>query len=168
MENVKKVVGVGVYVIRNGKLLLGKRKGKHCPGTWAAAGGKIEEGENYLDAARRELREETGLNAVWLADAMMQTEEVHEHLGEIHTSITIVARIGETAEPKLLEPEKCECWEWFDLDNLPHPQFPALKALIDTGYQLPRTKEEFIQLLQGINATRALQALNTQLQTSRA
>jgi hypothetical protein len=26
-------------------------------------------------------------------------------------------------EPKVLEPEKTESWDWYDLDNLPKPLF---------------------------------------------
>ncbi len=39
-------VGVGVLILRDGKVLLGRRKGSHGAGCWSAPGG-------HLDSARR-------------------------------------------------------------------------------------------------------------------
>ena len=56
-------VGVGILVLQDGLVLLGKRKGSHGAGTWSAPGGSLEFGEEILDCAARELKEETGLVA---------------------------------------------------------------------------------------------------------
>ncbi len=46
----------------NGEILLLKRPDDvHCCGLWSFPGGKVEASETPLDAARRELLEETGL-----------------------------------------------------------------------------------------------------------
>jgi 8-oxo-dGTP pyrophosphatase MutT (NUDIX family) len=50
--------GVGIVVLQNGKVLLGKRKDS---GEWGLAGGGIDPGEEPLEAAIRELREEFGI-----------------------------------------------------------------------------------------------------------
>ena len=34
-------------------------------------------------------------------------------------------------EIKLMEPEKCIEWKWFDLNNLPTPMFSSSKKVID-------------------------------------
>jgi ADP-ribose pyrophosphatase YjhB (NUDIX family) len=52
-----------VYCVRDGKVLLLKRKKPPYPGYWVAPGGKIELGESPHEGALRELREETGLMA---------------------------------------------------------------------------------------------------------
>ncbi len=65
-------VGVGVVVtkgrprVANGtvsdfRILVGLRKGSHGAGQWALPGGWLEKGEEFLDCALRELREETGI-----------------------------------------------------------------------------------------------------------
>ena len=55
-------VGVGVIVIKDGKILLGKRKGPHGGGFWAFPGGHLEFNESLEDCARREVLEETGIS----------------------------------------------------------------------------------------------------------
>ncbi|WP_134596929.1 NUDIX domain-containing protein, partial [Pseudomonas aeruginosa] len=37
-------VGVGVLILRDGKVLLGRRKGSHGAGCWSAPGGHLELG----------------------------------------------------------------------------------------------------------------------------
>ncbi len=63
MNNNIPLVGVGVIVIRNGGILLGKRIGSHGAGTWALPGGHLEYAERIEDCAAREVLEETGLYA---------------------------------------------------------------------------------------------------------
>lgn len=52
-------------------LVLRRRAGTRCPGSWEMVHGKVEEGEALEAAARRELREETGLTAQRLLSITM-------------------------------------------------------------------------------------------------
>ena len=70
-------VGVVLFCVQTGEILVGKRKGSHGSGQWALPGGALEWKETSSSCAKRELREETGidLNEVW-------HEEVHDSLDD--------------------------------------------------------------------------------------
>ncbi|MBI2355804.1 MAG: NUDIX hydrolase [Candidatus Doudnabacteria bacterium] len=59
----KKFDAVGILVQCDGKLLLVLRNDpEDYPNTWALPGGGVDPGEDFLQAAIRELKEETGLD----------------------------------------------------------------------------------------------------------
>lgn len=111
-------VAVLVFVLRDGKLLLGKRKG-YNEGAWGVPGGHLEHGEGFEEAARRELLEETGLTA----ETLVFQNVVNRCSGDeqyLHVSFLADGVVG---EPVLTEPDKCSGWGWFPLDALPEPFF---------------------------------------------
>ena len=57
------VPAVGVVCLRGDSVLLIRRGTPPCQGEWSLPGGRIEPGERAVDAALRELREETGVEA---------------------------------------------------------------------------------------------------------
>ena len=57
------VPAVGVVCLRGDEVLLVRRGRPPRQGEWSLPGGRIESGERAVDAALRELREETGVEA---------------------------------------------------------------------------------------------------------
>jgi ADP-ribose pyrophosphatase YjhB (NUDIX family) len=55
---------VSVTILKDGQVLLGKRRGEPGQGKWAMPSGYIEQDEDFLTAAVREAKEETGLDIV--------------------------------------------------------------------------------------------------------
>ena len=56
------VIGVGAVVLQHGNVLLVKRANEPRKGEWSLPGGLVELGESLVEATRREIREETGLD----------------------------------------------------------------------------------------------------------
>jgi len=127
-------VGVGVIIVRSGRVLIGARAGAHGAGTWALPGGHLEFGETVADCARREVREETGLTLHGIAPAPYASD-VFAAEGRHYVTLFVTAQaIG---EPELLEPVKCLGWQWCDWQALPQPLFPPLQTLYDSGFVPP-------------------------------
>ena len=62
---------VAAVIVRDGRYLLGRRpEHKRHGGLWEFPGGKLVEGEDLLAAARRELGEELGMQALALGEEL--------------------------------------------------------------------------------------------------
>lgn len=128
-------VGVGVILIREGRVLLGERQGSHGAGTWALPGGHLELGESIESCARREVLEETGI-AVHGVTHLAFTNDIFAEAGGHYVTLFVLAE-GWRGEPAVMEPEKCKGWAWFDWNDLPEPVFLPLRNLKQQGLQLP-------------------------------
>jgi 8-oxo-dGTP diphosphatase len=64
MEPVRRAFSVAIFCRHQGHILLVRHRRL---GTWLPVGGEVEPGETPLEAARRELREETGLEGTFPA-----------------------------------------------------------------------------------------------------
>lgn len=127
-------VGVGVMVIKENKILLGLRNPDKVKasselqgqGTWTMPGGKVEFMEKLVDAAKRELEEETSLKATkldFLCISDDMTDTVH------YVTIGFIAK-EYTGEIKTMEPDTILEWNWFDLNNLPKNLYkPSQKCI---------------------------------------
>ena len=113
------LAAVTVFVVRNGKFLLGKRKGSHGEGTWALPGGKIDIGETWFNTAQREVLEETGLltiNHKLLGVTNDIFADNDANVSKHFVNLIILAATADNNEPKTVEPDKCEGWEWVGTD----------------------------------------------------
>jgi 8-oxo-dGTP diphosphatase len=122
-------VGVGLMIIRDGQVLLTKRKNAHGAGEYASPGGHLEFGESIFECALRELAEECG--SVEVANMRFQfISNVTAYPGKhyLHVGVTVDWVKGEAEN---LEPGKSEGWEWYPINQLPQPMFVMAQQAVD-------------------------------------
>ncbi len=126
MSDQKIAVAVNLLLIKNGSVLLGKRLNTVGAGTYGVPGGHLEYGETLVDAAKRELLEETGVLAQDLEFLHVVTSLLPAHY--VHVNFLVKRWQGEITNT---EPDKCEGWEWHNLDALPENIFSPNKIFIE-------------------------------------
>ena len=127
MENRPKV-GVGVCIVKEGKVLLGKRRNAHGDGSWCFPGGHLEFNESWADCAERETMEEIGIKIKNIRFATA-TNDLFTKENRHYVTIIMLADY-DSGEVQNLEPEKCEKWEWFEWEHLPRPLFMPQQNLL--------------------------------------
>ncbi len=131
------VIGVGVLVWRNKKLLLGKRllntrqlcdQQENQSFCWQFPGGHLENNESTIECAQREVREETGLEIMAMRHIGM-TNKTFLVAGRQYITL-LVSSEYQSGEVKTLEPDKCGGWQWFDYRQLPTPLFEPINLFL--------------------------------------
>ena len=120
-------VGCGAAIVRDGRLLLVKRKTPPEAGCWSLPGGKVDFGERLEDAIVREIAEEIGVKIALLRPlgvAQMIGLDDQHWVAPIHLA-KIVA-----GEPENREPDKHEAILWAPLNALPSPLAVAAREAI--------------------------------------
>jgi ADP-ribose pyrophosphatase YjhB (NUDIX family) len=118
--------GVAVAIRDGERVLLGKRRyDAHPGGAWALPAGFIEFDEDFLTAARREVREETGLEVHVTGVLNVSSNYLNERLHALVIVVTAVP-IGGDLHPgdELVE------LGWFPLADLPTLAYEADRALL--------------------------------------
>lgn len=135
-------VGIGVLLVNHaGQVLIGKRKGSHAP-YYSIPGGHLECGETFEGAAIREVKEETDLEIVH-PTVMCVTNNLWTYHDEGKHVISICLVATEfSGKLRLMEPDKCEGWHWYDPHALPQPHFEAsqltVACYLEQKFYLPR------------------------------
>lgn len=128
----KPMVGVAIILLRDDKVLMGKRRGSHGEGAWAFPGGSLEFGEGTFECARREGWEEIGIDLGPLEHGP-HTNDFFVEAGKHYATLYVIARES-AGEPRVMEPEKCFEWRWCSWNDLPSPLFLSVENLRRTGF----------------------------------
>ena len=115
-------------IIKNGKVLLGKRKGSHGLGEYAWPGGHMEYMESFEQCAKREVKEETDMEIQNIR--FLRLMNLKEYAPKHYVDIGLCAD-WKSGNPKIMEPEKTEGWDWYNMNNLPNPLFATLPSYFE-------------------------------------
>jgi len=128
-------IGVAVIVIKDHRVLLGKRKNAHGAGTWAFPGGHLELNESIIDCAVREVLEETGVRIKNLRYGPY-TNDIFKTEGRHYVTLFVIADY-ESGMPQVKEPRKCDRWEWSEWPPKLQPHFLPIQNLLKQNFKLP-------------------------------
>jgi 8-oxo-dGTP diphosphatase len=134
LDNQELRVGLSAMIFKDGRVLFGKRRGSHGAGEYSWPGGRMEYGESIIEAIKREIREETGMEVKDVR--FLGIQNLRQYPPKHYIDISFTAQ-WESGEPKLMEPEKCEGWGWYFPNDFPSPFFGTiedhLKMYYDNG-----------------------------------
>ncbi len=120
---------VGVMVWKDGKVLIGKRRGSHGEGEWAFPGGHLEFDESFEECAKREVLEETGIIIKNLMFMSVANYRRHENRQDILVNFVSDWESGEEIN---FPNEKIGDWQWCLIDELPKPLFYPTQITLDS------------------------------------
>ncbi len=122
-------VCVGVMIFKEGKVLLGKRNGKHAPGEYSFPGGRVDYMESFEDAVKRETEEESGVKIKNIKFQCLANIDRYSYRHDVLTGLVAEWDEGiERTDPN----ERIGDWSWYDLEELPQPIFLLTAILIDS------------------------------------
>lgn len=132
MTDLRPKIWVGVIVYKDGKILFGKRKNAHGDGTRSFPWWHLEFGEEVFECAKREVLEET-----WLTIKNLRigpyTNDVFDQENKHYITLFIISEY-DSWDLQIMEPEKCDAWEWKSKEEIPETVFLPIQNLINQWY----------------------------------
>jgi 8-oxo-dGTP diphosphatase len=120
-------------LIFENEVLLIQRGRDPFQGKWALPGGFVDEGEKVLDAAKRELEEETGISGQNLVQFGAYGDPGRDPRGRV---VSIAHWVLLEAKPEATAGDDAAEYGWFDLDHLPDLAFDHARILFDVRERL--------------------------------
>ncbi|HYH74839.1 MAG TPA: NUDIX domain-containing protein [Candidatus Saccharimonadales bacterium] len=126
-DNPYTLIGCELFIRKGDMLLLGLRKNCFGAGTWALPGGHLEYNERMVETACREAKEELGAD---IAPSELRLASLVDNSADKHYIHATFELKDPQWEPQLMEPECCEEWRYFPLDQLPENFFAPHQPII--------------------------------------
>lgn len=125
-------IGIGVFVFKNGKFLIGQRKGAHGANSWSVPGGHLEFGESPEQTASREVAEETGLEITNIRFGAI-TNDIFNNENKHYVTIWMISE-WKSGKEQIMEPDKFITQKWITFDSLPDDLFLPWQNLIKSKF----------------------------------
>lgn len=120
-NSLKVSCGALIYCSSTHRYLFLLRSGGRYPNTWGLVGGKVEPGEEVLEALHREIREEMGGEIKGAKVIPIEQYTSNKNTFMYHT---FLIKVEEEFVPDLNQEHKGYCW--VKLDDHPKPLHPGV------------------------------------------
>ena len=126
------IIGVGAVIIKDGKILLEKRKNDPGKGKWSIPGGLVELGESVEQTVIREVKEETGLEVEKPEHIDVVDNVIKDENGEVKYHFVIIDYFVKLKGGTMKATSDAEELRWVTFDEV-------------EKYDLTKTFREFFQ-----------------------
>ena len=134
------VSAVHLFLLRGEQVLLLRRFNTgYEDGNYSVPAGHLDGGEQVIQAAIREAREEIGIE---IAPEDLAVPGIMHRKAEDERIDVFVAATRWTGEPRNCEPDKCDELRWVDNDTLPENVIPYVRRALE-NYQAGRWFDSF-------------------------
>ncbi|RLE51790.1 MAG: hypothetical protein DRJ33_05160 [Candidatus Methanomethylicota archaeon] len=116
------LVGVGVVIVKGNEILLVKRRKEPGKGLWSIPGGLVLLGERLEEAAKREVKEETGLNVKIIKLIDVVDVVYRDKDGKVEYHYVIVDYLGKPVGGQITPGSDVEEVRWFKLEDVDQSQ----------------------------------------------
>lgn len=118
------ILAATTFIIKDNKILLGFKKRGFGMNKWSTFGGKLDKGESYEEAAKREVFEECELNILSLEEKAVINFSWTNNKDKFEVHVFQALNFtGQPVESEEMLPE------WFDLDKIPYSKMRPDKKL---------------------------------------
>lgn len=121
---------------KQGRVLMVRRRFEPNKGRWSLPGGLVEVGEAPEDAARREVREELGLEVVVESLLQVANEVIKDDQGRVRYHFILVDYLMRPLGGEIVLNEESEEFAWFE---------PSAVAALDTTENTRKIIAKFIE-----------------------
>ena len=129
MSEERPVVGAIAVVRRGDQVLLAQRSKGGYIGRWGFPGGHVERGETVVEAAIRELREETGVVAEPKGVLTVLDEIGRGEAGEVQWHYVLVAVLADWRSGEAVAADDAADVRWVTLADITSGNLPLLKRV---------------------------------------
>lgn len=115
------VPAVGVLILDDSRILLIKRVFQPSAGKWSIPGGVVELEEKVEEAARREVREELGIEVNDLELLGIYDSIIKDSDGNVRYHYVIIEYLARPVSTTITPSSEVAEYRWVDLENIDEP-----------------------------------------------
>lgn len=131
-DNRRPIVGVIAVVARKDSVLLVQRRNEPDAGLWGFPGGKVEWGESVLDAASRELREETGVEACPV-EMLSTFDVIFREDDQVMHHFVMIAVLCEWSSGEPVAADDAMDAAWIELADIASGQYATSERVLEVA-----------------------------------